>query len=61
MYTREQIETAVKSKGYKWFENGDYNVDHSSPVILLKDGKYIARISHKDDVKRSIKILNKHL
>ena len=26
-YTREQIETAVKSKGYKWFENGDYNVN----------------------------------
>ena len=44
-----------------FYENGDYNVDHSSPVILLKDGKYIARISHKDDVKRSIKILNKHL
>ena len=44
-----------------FYENGNYNVDHSSPVILLKDGKYIARISHKDDVKRSIKILNKHL
>ena len=24
-YTREQIETAVKSKGYKWFEGGQYN------------------------------------
>ena len=44
-----------------FYENGDYNVDHSSTVILLKDGKYIARISHKDDLKRSIKILNKHL
>ena len=37
-------------------DNGEYNVDHSSPVILLKNGKYIARISHKDDVKKSIKI-----
>ena len=44
-----------------FFENGDYNIDHSSPVILLKDGKYIATISSKDNVKRSIKILNKFL
>ena len=42
-------------------ETGEYNVDHSSPVILLKDGKYIARISHKDDIKRTIKILKKYL
>jgi len=42
-------------------DDGKYNVDHSSPVILLKDGKYIARISHKDDVKRTIKILKKYL
>tara|TARA_Y100000748_G_scaffold43252_1_gene32165 strand:+ start:1329 stop:1913 length:585 start_codon:yes stop_codon:yes gene_type:complete len=42
-------------------DNGEYNVDHSSPVILLKNGKYIARISHKDDVKKSIKIIKKHL
>ena len=26
-YTREQIEEAVKSKGYKWFESGDLNVN----------------------------------
>ena len=42
-------------------DDGKYNVDHSSPVILLKDGKYIARISHKDDIKRTIKILKKYL
>ena len=42
-------------------ETGEYNIDHSSPVILLKDGKYVARISHKDDIKRSIKILKKYL
>ena len=42
-------------------DDGEYNVDHSSPVLLLKDGKYIARISHKDDIKRSIKILKKYL
>ena len=42
-------------------DDGEYNVDHSSPVILLRDGKYIARISHKDDIKTSIKILKKYL
>ena len=42
-------------------DDGEYNVDHSSPVILLKYGKYVARISHKDDIKKSIKIIKKHL
>ena len=42
-------------------EDGTYNIDHSSPVILLKDGKYVARISHKDNIKKSIKIINKFL
>jgi hypothetical protein len=27
MFTKEQIEKAVKTKGYKYFENGDYNVN----------------------------------
>ena len=26
-YTREQVEKAVKAKGYKYFENGDLNVN----------------------------------
>ena len=42
-------------------EDGEYNIDHSSPVLLLKDGKYIARISHKHDLKKTIKILKKYL
>jgi protein SCO1/2 len=44
-----------------FLENGEYNIDHSSPVILLKDGKYIAMISHRDDIKNSVKILKKYL
>ena len=44
-----------------FLENGEYNIDHSSPVILLKDGKYIAMISHRDDIKSSVKILKKYL
>ena len=42
-------------------DNGEYNVDHSSPVLLLKNGKYVAKISHKDDIKRSIKKIKKNL
>jgi len=44
-----------------FLENGEYNIDHSSPVILLKDGKYISMISHRDDIKSSLKILKKYL
>ena len=42
-------------------ENGEYTVNHSSPIILLKNGKYLDRITHKDDLKRSIKIIKKYL
>ena len=42
-------------------DDGEYNVDHSSPVLLLKNGKYVTKISHKDDIKRSIKIIKKNL
>ena len=44
-----------------FLENGEYNIDHSSQVILLKEGKYVAKISHRDDVKKSLKIINKFL
>ena len=42
-------------------ENKEYTVNHSSPIILLKNGKYVDRITHKDDLKRSIKIIKKYL
>ena len=44
-----------------FLENGEYNVDHSSPVILLKDGKFVAKISHRDDIKKTLKIIDKYL
>ena len=44
-----------------FLDNGEYDIDHSSPVILLKDGKYIAMISHRDDIKNSVKIIKKYL
>ncbi len=42
-------------------EDGQYTVDHSSPVILLKNGKFVAHLTHKDSIKKSLKIINKHL
>ena len=41
--------------------DGEYLINHSSSIILLKDGKYINRISHHaayDDIYRNI---NKYL
>ena len=42
-------------------EDGNYTVDHSSPVLLLKNGKYKSRITHHDDIKNSLKIIKKFL
>ena len=34
--------------GLKVFnENGDYNIDHSSPVILLKEGKWLTMVAEE--------------
>ena len=61
----EKIFTLSKSWGIKsekiFSENGEYAVNHSSPVILLKDGKYVNRITHHDDIKESLKIIKKYL
>ena len=59
IYLLSQSWGIISQKIFK--DDGEYNVDHSSPVILLKDGKYVARISHKDDIKKSIKIIKKYL
>ncbi len=62
---KEKIFLLYKSWGIMsqkvFSENGEYNIDHSSPVILLKDGKFVARISSRDDIKRSIKIIKRYL
>ena len=61
----EKIFTLSKSWGIKsekiFSENGEYTVNHSSPVILLKDGKYVNRITYHDDIKESLKIIKKYL
>ena len=44
-----------------FLEDGQYNIDHSSPIILLKNGKFVTKLSHRDDIKRCIKVINKYL
>ena len=62
---KEKIFLLYKSWGIMsqkiFSESGEYQINHSSPVLLLKDGKYIARISMRDDIKKSIKIIKKYL
>ncbi len=59
IYLLSQSWGIISQKIFK--DDGEYNVDHSSPVLLLKNGKYVAKISHKDDIKRSIKIIRNNL
>jgi len=42
-------------------EDGEYTLNHSSQVILLKDGKYVDTIKQQDDIKKSLKKIKKLL
>ena len=42
-------------------EDGNYLINHSSSIILLKDGKYLDRISHHADYEDIFKSINKYL
>ncbi len=61
----EKIFVLSKSWGIKsqkiFSDNGSYTVDHSSPIILLKNGKYTGRITHHDSIEESLKIIKKIL
>ena len=39
----------------------NYNVNHSSSVIILKKGKYVDRITHNEDLNKTLKIFKKYL
>ena len=45
MYTKEQVEAAVKAKDYKWFETGDYNVN----IVGIRNMTTGTRITNKFD------------
>ena len=61
----EKIFILSKSWGIKsqkiFSDSGSYTVDHSSPIILLKNGKYTNRITHHDNIEESLKIIKKLL
>tara|TARA_R110001592_G_scaffold192795_6_gene439779 strand:+ start:1711 stop:2325 length:615 start_codon:yes stop_codon:yes gene_type:complete len=44
-YTREQIESVVKSKDYKWFENGDYNLN----IVGVRNSETKGKVTNKFD------------
>jgi len=43
--TRQQIETAVKAKGYKWLKNGDYNLN----IVGVRNGETGNEVTNKFD------------
>ena len=43
--TRQQIESTVKAKGYKWFENGDYNLN----IVGVRNGETGNEVTNKFD------------
>ena len=44
-YTREQIESVVKGKDYKWFENGDYNLN----IVGVRNSETKGKVTNKFD------------
>ena len=43
--TRQQIEATVKAKGYKWFENGDYNLN----IVGVRNSETLNEVTNKFD------------
>ena len=43
--TRQQIATAVKSKDYKWFENGNYNLN----IVGVRNAETLNEVTNKFD------------
>ena len=44
-YTREQIETAIKAKGYKWFTSDNYDVN----IVGVRNAETCGKITNKFD------------
>tara|TARA_R110000787_G_scaffold62614_10_gene141479 strand:+ start:1997 stop:2602 length:606 start_codon:yes stop_codon:yes gene_type:complete len=45
MYTKEQIKEALEAKGYKFFENGDYNVN----IVGIRNSETEGKVTNKFD------------
>ena len=48
-YTREQIESAVKAKGYKWFDDTNNKGYDVNIVGVRNDGYRVIRVTNKFD------------
>jgi hypothetical protein len=44
-FTREQVESTVIAKGYKWFENGDYNLN----IVGIRNSDTLDEVTNKFD------------
>lgn len=44
-YTRQQIKDAVISKGYRWFENGNYNLN----IVGVRNSSTLGEVTNKFD------------
>lgn len=44
-FTREQIQKAVESKGYRWFEGGDYNLN----IVGIRNSETDGKVTNKFD------------
>ena len=47
-YTREQIETAVKEKGYKWFDDAN-NKGYDVNIVGVRNAETEDRVTNKFD------------
>jgi len=43
--TRQQIESTLKAKGYKWFENGNYNLN----IVGVRNSETLNEVTNKFD------------
>ena len=53
MYTREQIQIAIESKGYKWFEDND-NKGYDVNIVGIRNSKTKGRVTNAFDDKITI-------
>ena len=49
-YTREQIQKAVETKGHKWFEGGDYNLN----IVGIRNSETHNEVTNKFDDKLTV-------
>ena len=50
VYTREQIKDTIESKGYKWFESGDYNLN----IVGVRNSNTGGVVTNKFDDKITV-------